>query len=204
MYMYYLKKILCPIYSLSLLAGTLLNKKFINKYTNANCDMCCCFWRGALRDRSMSNLEPYFVPTSEFQSPRNIRIKTISSSLWQYEIRNKTTSWLRAVYNNHIGGLDFVGPLYHCHSLWSKLSSWWNVFDINLDFPCFTVSFQPWTSEFPVELESDIYVSLSSRCTVFQLAAAVENLKHIFTVPETVERCEKFIAEGKLLHAHKW
>ncbi|ELU08987.1 hypothetical protein CAPTEDRAFT_214437 [Capitella teleta] len=36
-----------------------------------------------------------------------------------------------------------------------------------------------------------------------QLAAAVENLKHIFTVPETVKKCDDFICDGKLLHAHK-
>ncbi|XP_030830444.1 exocyst complex component 3 [Strongylocentrotus purpuratus] len=36
-----------------------------------------------------------------------------------------------------------------------------------------------------------------------QLAAAVENLKHIFTVPENVKRTEMYIEEEKLLHAHK-
>ncbi|XP_077990215.1 exocyst complex component 3-like [Glandiceps talaboti] len=36
-----------------------------------------------------------------------------------------------------------------------------------------------------------------------QLAAAVENLKHIFTVPESVEKTERLINDGKLLHAHK-
>jgi len=41
------------------------------------------------------------------------------------------------------------------------------------------------------------YVSL-------QLGAAVENLKHIFNVPETVKKCEDLINDGKLLHAHKW
>ncbi|XP_072042322.1 exocyst complex component 3-like isoform X2 [Amphiura filiformis] len=36
-----------------------------------------------------------------------------------------------------------------------------------------------------------------------QLAAAVENLKHIFTVPENVKKTERFIEEEKLLLAHK-
>ncbi len=37
----------------------------------------------------------------------------------------------------------------------------------------------------------------------FQLAAAVENLKHIFNVPESVKRTEDLVTDGKLLHAHK-
>ncbi|XP_078678551.1 exocyst complex component 3-like [Branchiostoma floridae x Branchiostoma belcheri] len=36
-----------------------------------------------------------------------------------------------------------------------------------------------------------------------QLASAVENLKHIFTVPETVEETQQLINENKLLRAHK-
>ncbi|XP_022101502.1 exocyst complex component 3-like isoform X3 [Acanthaster planci] len=36
-----------------------------------------------------------------------------------------------------------------------------------------------------------------------QLAAAVENLKHIFTVPENIIKTEKFIQDEKLLEAHK-
>ncbi len=36
-----------------------------------------------------------------------------------------------------------------------------------------------------------------------QLAAAVENLKHIFNVPESVKRTQDLINDGKLLHAHK-
>lgn len=36
-----------------------------------------------------------------------------------------------------------------------------------------------------------------------QLSAAQENLKHIFTVPESVKKTRELIAEGKLLQAHK-
>lgn len=36
-----------------------------------------------------------------------------------------------------------------------------------------------------------------------QLATAMENLKHIFTVPESVSKTEDLISEGKLLLAHK-
>lgn len=36
-----------------------------------------------------------------------------------------------------------------------------------------------------------------------QYAAAMENLKHIFTVPESVEKTQTWINDGKLLHAHK-
>ena len=36
-----------------------------------------------------------------------------------------------------------------------------------------------------------------------QLATAQENLKHLFTVPETVVNAETAIVEGKLLDAHK-
>ena len=36
-----------------------------------------------------------------------------------------------------------------------------------------------------------------------QLATAQENLKHLFTVPETVVNTETAIVEGKLLDAHK-
>jgi len=37
-----------------------------------------------------------------------------------------------------------------------------------------------------------------------QLATARENLKHIFTVPETVEKTKLLIQEGKLLQAHQF
>nr|CAG4642395.1 EOG090X03GO [Evadne anonyx] len=36
-----------------------------------------------------------------------------------------------------------------------------------------------------------------------QYAVAMENLKHIFTVPESVEKTRLWISEGKLLHAHQ-
>ncbi|XP_012937446.1 exocyst complex component 3 [Aplysia californica] len=36
-----------------------------------------------------------------------------------------------------------------------------------------------------------------------QLSAAQENLKHIFTVPESVKKTKELIMEGKLLQAHK-
>ena len=36
-----------------------------------------------------------------------------------------------------------------------------------------------------------------------QLSTAQENLKHLFTVPETVKNTEAAIVEGKLLDAHK-
>nr|CAG4646133.1 EOG090X03GO [Macrothrix elegans] len=36
-----------------------------------------------------------------------------------------------------------------------------------------------------------------------QYAVAMENLKHIFTVPESVEKTQQWISEGKLLHAHQ-
>ncbi|KAK3868957.1 hypothetical protein Pcinc_025706 [Petrolisthes cinctipes] len=36
-----------------------------------------------------------------------------------------------------------------------------------------------------------------------QYAAAMENLKHIFTVPESVEKTQRWIADGRLLYAHQ-
>nr|CAG4639889.1 EOG090X03GO [Daphnia pulex]SVE84774.1 EOG090X03GO [Daphnia pulex] len=36
-----------------------------------------------------------------------------------------------------------------------------------------------------------------------QYAVAMENLKHIFTVPESVDKTRQWISEGKLLHAHQ-
>lgn len=44
---------------------------------------------------------------------------------------------------------------------------------------------------------------VSTHAHSFQLAAAVENLKHIFNVPESVKRTEDLINDGKLLHAHR-
>ena len=36
-----------------------------------------------------------------------------------------------------------------------------------------------------------------------QYAAAMNNLKHIFNISETIERTQIYITEGKLLHAHQ-
>lgn len=36
-----------------------------------------------------------------------------------------------------------------------------------------------------------------------QYVTAMENLKHIFTVPESVEKTKQWISEGKLLHTHQ-
>lgn len=36
-----------------------------------------------------------------------------------------------------------------------------------------------------------------------QYAVAMENLKHIFQVPESVDKTCLWITEGKLLHAHQ-
>lgn len=36
-----------------------------------------------------------------------------------------------------------------------------------------------------------------------QYVTAIENMKHLFTVPESVEKTKQWISEGKLLHAHQ-
>lgn len=36
-----------------------------------------------------------------------------------------------------------------------------------------------------------------------QYLAATENLKHIFTVPESIEKTQKLIADNNLLYAHQ-
>lgn len=36
-----------------------------------------------------------------------------------------------------------------------------------------------------------------------QYVTAKENLKHIFTVPESVQKTKTWINDGKLLHAHQ-
>lgn len=36
-----------------------------------------------------------------------------------------------------------------------------------------------------------------------QYVTAKENLKHIFTVPDSVQKTKTWISEGKLLHAHQ-
>lgn len=37
-----------------------------------------------------------------------------------------------------------------------------------------------------------------------QYVTAIENLKHIFTVPESVAKTKKMINDGKLLHTHQY
>lgn len=36
-----------------------------------------------------------------------------------------------------------------------------------------------------------------------QYVTARENLKHIFTVPESIQKTEQWINDGKLLHTHQ-
>lgn len=36
-----------------------------------------------------------------------------------------------------------------------------------------------------------------------QYVTAKENLKHIFTVPDSVQKTKTWISDGKLLHAHQ-
>lgn len=36
-----------------------------------------------------------------------------------------------------------------------------------------------------------------------QYAAAMENLKHLLNISDTIEKTHEFIIDGKLLHAHK-
>ncbi|KAH3748666.1 exocyst complex component 3-like isoform X2 [Dreissena polymorpha] len=52
-------------------------------------------------------------------------------------------------------------------------------------------------------LQKKIATVLEENNNFCQLATAMENLKHIFTVPESVKKTEDLISEGKLLHAHK-
>lgn len=40
-------------------------------------------------------------------------------------------------------------------------------------------------------------------CRHSQYVTAMDSLKHIFTVPESVARTKQWIGEGKLLHAHQ-
>ncbi|XP_045583111.1 exocyst complex component 3 isoform X1 [Procambarus clarkii] len=53
------------------------------------------------------------------------------------------------------------------------------------------------------ELSERLYECREEYVRHSQYAAAMENLKHIFTVPESVEKTHKWIAEGRLLYAHQ-
>ncbi|XP_050707871.1 exocyst complex component 3-like [Eriocheir sinensis] len=53
------------------------------------------------------------------------------------------------------------------------------------------------------ELSKALYECREEYVRHSQYAAAMENLKHIFTVPESVEKTEKWIADGRLLYAHQ-
>lgn len=53
------------------------------------------------------------------------------------------------------------------------------------------------------ELSEQLYECREEYVRHSQYAAAMENLKHIFTVPESVDKTRKWIAEGKLLYAHQ-
>ncbi|XP_052762929.1 exocyst complex component 3-like [Mya arenaria] len=52
-------------------------------------------------------------------------------------------------------------------------------------------------------LQKKIGTVLDENQKFCQLATAMENLKHIFTVPESVKKTEELINDGKLLYAHK-
>ncbi|CAL4060509.1 unnamed protein product, partial [Meganyctiphanes norvegica] len=53
------------------------------------------------------------------------------------------------------------------------------------------------------ELSEQLYECREEYVRHSQYAAAMENLKHIFTVPESVEKTQKWIQEGRLLYAHQ-
>ncbi|XP_042239451.1 exocyst complex component 3-like [Homarus americanus] len=53
------------------------------------------------------------------------------------------------------------------------------------------------------ELSERLYECREEYVRHSQYAAAMENLKHIFTVPESVEKTHKWISEGRLLYAHQ-
>lgn len=53
------------------------------------------------------------------------------------------------------------------------------------------------------ELSSKLQTVQDENMRHSQYVTAKENLKHIFTVPESVEKTKQWINEGKLLHAHQ-
>ncbi|XP_063975126.1 exocyst complex component 3 [Diachasmimorpha longicaudata] len=54
-----------------------------------------------------------------------------------------------------------------------------------------------------LELSSKLQAVQDENMRHSQYVTAKENLKHIFTVPESVEKTKQWINEGKLLHAHQ-
>lgn len=53
------------------------------------------------------------------------------------------------------------------------------------------------------ELNTKLQAVQEENMRYSQYVTAKENLKHIFTVPESVEKTKQWINEGKLLHAHQ-
>ena len=53
------------------------------------------------------------------------------------------------------------------------------------------------------ELSKDLNECRAEYVRHSQYAAAMENLKHIFTVPESVDKTKKWIGDGRLLYAHQ-
>uniref|UniRef100_A0A1B6F7T9 Exocyst complex component 3 n=1 Tax=Cuerna arida TaxID=1464854 RepID=A0A1B6F7T9_9HEMI len=53
------------------------------------------------------------------------------------------------------------------------------------------------------ELGNKLNEVRNKNITHSQFVTAMENLKHLFTVPESVEKTKQWINEGKLLHAHQ-
>ena len=53
------------------------------------------------------------------------------------------------------------------------------------------------------ELNNNLHLCREENVKHSQYAAAMENLKHIFTVPDSIEKTRQFIADGKLLNAHQ-
>lgn len=81
------------------------------------------------------------------------------------------------------------------HQLQSALQ---NVYEIKKSMDEIDESYKSITS-----LEEKLKRVREENSNFCQLAAAVENLKHIFQVPESVRKTQELINEGKLLQAHK-